>query len=90
MVHLLADQACSCRQHVMRLADGLLSLHQPPASGLQVYPTAVVTHLNNATVEAIVQWLKFKSFLDKLLAPLRSGVMYATSTLLHPLLAELV
>lgn len=76
----------------MRLADGLLSHHQPPASGLQVYPTVVVTRLCNAAVhvETTVQWLKFKSFLAKLLAPLRSGVMYVTSTLLHPILAVLV
>lgn len=55
-----------------------------------VYPMAVVTRLCNAAVETTVQWLKFKSFLAKFLAPLRSGVMYVTSTLLHPILAVLV
>lgn len=71
---------------MLHLTDCLLCFHQPPASGLQVYPMVIVRCFHNVKVEIIVQWLKFNSFPVNLLIPLRSGLIYVTSTLFHPLL----
>lgn len=60
----------------------------PPASSsqLEVYLMVIVGYFHNTNVEIIVQWLKFKDFLVKLIIPLRSGLTYVTSTFFHPLL----
>lgn len=54
---------------------------------LQAQPLGAEGCPPDTKAQIIIQWLKFKNFLLKLLASPRSGFRHVTSTLLHPPLA---